>query len=93
MNLDHIDMDKNLIYRLLRKSRNLFLGNDSDSMQKFFQYGDKIKKWWYIFYTHCPSSTKLTSVHVQHPIELELAKYYGKFLFLWIQLLTPLNIS
>ena len=74
--------DKALIYRLLKKSRDSFLGKDRDSMTKFFSYGNQIKqKGGTFLYTHCAASTKLTSVHLQHPIEFQLVKQYGKILF------------
>ena len=74
---------RNLLHRVLRKGRIMFLGTDVTSMEKFFEYCENVKSNGGMFkYRHCPTSLKLTAYSLQHPLEIKLVQTYGSLLFL-----------
>ena len=77
-----VNIDRNLMNRMLRKVREKYSGKDPDSMAKFIDFGNEVKCLGGIFkYKICPSSTKIIQVHMQQKIEKELVDQYGKHLF------------
>ena len=74
---------RNLMNRVMLKGRLAFVGNDTDSMHRFFKHGLGVKALpgGVFIYEFCSSSLKLTRCYIQTPLEGQLANIYGSQLF------------
>ena len=74
--------DGDLLYRFSKKIRDSKFGNESLSIIKFMDLGAGIRANGGLFMVDfCEASTKINAVYVQHRIESDLVKCYGKHLF------------
>jgi hypothetical protein len=74
--------DGDMLYRYCRNIRASYLGNESQSIDKFLDLGGKIKEMGGLFVVdYCQVSTRIIGAYIQHKIEIDLLETYGKRLY------------